>query len=447
MNGARCSFRSFASNAFGQRASFRTFRVDLIGLIFAGALAIQSVASAAVEDLDTLDKAVAAPFPPDADFGRTFKIYGEDQESWDSNVFRLPSNAIPLGSNISLDETKADHVNTSSVGLDGKWTRGRQMVAIDLRADMNRFANNVDLNNVSANDKLVWNWQIGSVLSGQFGSFYSSSLASFVNSNVYSKNVVSNYGYYGSARYQVGPHWAVFAGALHADTTLSANASKENNNHNNLMQFGTELATNVSDSLGVEYRINDVGFPHGIVLNGISIFENYREETARLTAKYAMSDKTTIEGNFGYLKRSYSNAEIGSFSGDAWHFLGQWRPSDKTLLAMDAWRRLQAYLTAQSAYFVSQGVSVAPTWLESEKLKLALQASLENQDYVGTFFPSLGAGGRRDKVLAGQIDISYLPVRMIVLGVSYRYEKRDSNQARLQYDDKIASASVTVQFE
>jgi len=395
---------------------------------------------------DTLEKAVDPPGDIIVDAGKIFNVFAADQESFDNNLFRLPTGVTDVSGTVGPNASREDHINTSSAGLEGQWNLGRQIVALDLRADDNRYASNTDLNNVSGSDKAIWNWALASTLSGQVGADYTRSIASFVNTNVYSRNMVDQWEYFGGARYQVGPRWAIFGGVLQANTRLSADASRANDNSRKSVEVGTEFATGSQDSIGLEYRYTDTSYPNILVSNGAALSPDYKEDRARLFVKYAISEKTLIDASAGYLKRDYTNHGIGEFSGDIWRASLQWQPREKTQILAVAWRELHAYLTADSDYYVSNGVSISPVWFASEKINLSLLLSDEKQDYLGSAPGVTVVGPRHDKLFAEQANLGYTPVRYFTVNFAIRREQRSSNQGQFGYNDTLATLGVTGKF-
>jgi hypothetical protein len=412
-------------------------------------------AHAAVDYRDTLEKAFASPDESELATERAYDIFVADQWSYDSNIFRLPSSTNVV-TQVGPNATRSDNFNTASLGFEGQWTSGRQRVNLDLRADDNRYIHNTNLDNVSSNDRITWDWGLGSKLSGEAGAYFYRSLASFVNSIVYVRDVIDTLGYYGTVRYQVGPHWAVFGGALGSQTTLSADASKPNNNDSKIVDFGTEFAMSPTNSVGIEYRFNDTTFPNEVSVNSSIVSNDYKEDTARLLLKYAFSDKTSLDANAGYLKREYTSSAFHGFGGDTWRVSLRWQPTDKTQISVDTWRKLQAYLTAQSQYFVANGVSVGPTIAATEKLGFNFLVSAEQQKYVGVG-EAVAAGGptggvvpfvgqRHDRVDAGLAGVTYNPITSLTLNGTVRYEHRLSNDEPFQYNDVLANASFNWRF-
>ena len=399
------------------------------------------VGKAAVIAQDTLQTAVAAPADL-IDKDDFFDVFIAGKFSYDDNVYRLSPGVTNLETlnGIGPHPSRQDHIDSTSLGLDGQWSSGRQTVIVDLRADSNRFQINNNLNNTSNNDKVVWNWDLAGILTGQVGATYDNGLASFVNATVYSRNIIATTSYFGSGRYQVGPHWAIFGGVIDSGTTLTALASGVNDSHSKSVEFGTECVASVKDTLGVGYRYTDVGYPPSLGGN-----DDFREDIAYFYSKHAFSEKTSIDGSVGYLKRDYADLSIDSFSGDIWSVSLQWRPTEKLQLRADGWRRLQAYVTAQSDYFVSKGGSIAPSWTASEKVVFAFRWSLEDQDYIPGAGESL-MGDRRDTLNLRQATLTYTPAHFLIVNLAYGYEKRDSNMVQYSYDDRLVSAKVTGKF-
>jgi hypothetical protein len=183
----------------------------------------------------------------------------------------------------------------------------------------------------------------------------------------------------------------------------------------------------------------------------VSFDPDYRDETGRVTFKDILSEKTQIEALVGYLKRTYPTTAIGSFSGNIWRLTFDWRPTDKTELVVAASRDLQAQLSTQTDYFVSNAVSISPSWIASEKIKLTATLLRDKQDFIGTNQFVTNIAGRHDVVNAGQINVVYSPLvstpaRGLTFNFSFRHEHHSSDQPTLSFNDSIAKAGLTYKF-
>jgi hypothetical protein len=92
---------------------------------------------------------------------------------------------------------------------------------------------------------------------------------------------------------------------------------------------------------------------------------------------------------------------------------------------------------------VSDGVSLAPTWTATGALKLSLEISRENHDYIDSSPSAIALASRRDEVTTEHARLLYTPTDYLTLDLTFGYDQRSSNQRRFQYDDTLATASLT----
>ena len=389
------------------------------------------------------DAAVAPP-PLVVDDGDTYDFYVADQQTYDSNLYRLSPDLGNIATLVAPDASRADRINTASVGADGQWILGRQVIDFNLHADENRFSHNDALNNTSGYGHALWNWQVGGYFSGQVGVNYDHALASFAETRELGRDLTNTERYFGTARYQVGPHWALYGGV--SDLTIDHSASQAKFNNFRLKQGdgGLEYASNTNDTLALEYSYSGGTFPSNntFSLNGISFTPSYHEDLARVILKYSFSDKTQLESYAGYRRRTFTNVDIGGFSGDVWRVALNWQPSDKTQLVVAGWHELRAYLVTESDYFVSRGGSISPVWNATEKLNFALVFSFERQGYVPQSTSVIGQGPLNARVTTEQANITFSPRRAWICTLIVNHQKRDSNRLSYLFDDKLATASV-----
>ena len=391
---------------------------------------------------DAPDFRMTTDTPITRDSPSSIVFFIADQFTYDDNLYRLPS-AYDVTTVAGPMATRADSFNSVSLGGNGRWFSDIQAVSLDFRADDNRFIHNDSLDNVSGKGNLEWDWQLGTYWSGQVGISYLRELANFANTGFYSRDVVQREDYFGTVRYQVGPHWALYGGFIGADTSQTAVPEQPFDFRSKAATAGIEFATSSSNTVGFEYRYTNADFPQEFLLNGAPFNSNYKEQTTRILLKYVISAATEIDASAGYLKRDYPESRFATFSGNIWRAALQWQPTDHIQWVLTGWRQLAAYVDAESDYFVSNGVSLAPTWIATQSLKLSLSISRENHDYIGSSPSSIAFVSRRDKLTSGQGGLIYAPKDSLIFNLTGRYDKRDSNQARFQFNDTLATASVT----
>lgn len=384
----------------------------------------------------TTDSPITRDSPNNIDF------YVADQFTYNDNLYGLPSssNVTTLAGPLA---TREDSFNSISLGGNGRWFSDNQVFGLDFRADDNRFTHNDSLNNVSGKGNLEWDWRLESNWSGQAGVSYYRGLANFAYTGYYARDVVQSENYFGTIRYQVGPHLAVYGGVIGADTQQTAIAEQLYDFHSNAGNAGIEFATSSDNTIAFDYRYTDATFPQDFMVNGAAFSSDYREDTARVVVKYVISAATEIDANAGYLKRDYPVSNFATYSGDIWQVALKWAPTDNLLWVATGWRQLTAYVEAQSDYFVSNGGSIASVWAASDTLAVSLAVSRENHDYIDSSPSTVAYVSRFDKVTTGQARLVYSPTAYLNFKLAIRYDKRESNQAFFQYNDGVATASVT----
>jgi hypothetical protein len=422
----------------------KSVRVLVVGaLIGIGSWAV------AAEDLPSRTD---LPFRPDSplttdspitrDSPSNVDLYLSDQFTYNDNLYGLPPDtdvtavAGPLA-------TREDSFNSISLGGDGRWFSDNQVFGVNFRADDNRYTHNDSLNNVSGKGNLEWDWRLQTDWSGQVGVSYYRGLANFANTGYYARDVVQREDYFGTLRYQVGPNWAVYGGFIGANTGQTAVAEQLYDFHSNAGNAGIEFATSSDNTIALDYRYTDATFPQDFVSNGAPFSSDYREDTARILVKYVFSAATELDASGGYLKRDYPVSNFATFSGDIWQVALKWTPTDNLQWVVMGWRQLTAYVEAQSDYYVSTGGSIGAVWAASDTLALSVGATRENHDYINSSPSAVTFASRYDRLSTEQARLVYSPTHYLTFKLAYHYEQRESNQAQFQYNDGVATASVT----
>ena len=76
----------------------------------------------------------------------------------------------------------------------------------------------------------------------------------------------------------------------------------------------------------------------------------------------------------------------------------------------------------------------------------ALGAEVLNRNFTGT--PGTVAAGpeRQDKIYGDTIGVAYRPMRTVELGVDYRLDRRDSNNASYDYNAQVVVLRASLEF-
>lgn len=361
------------------------------------------------------------------------------RELYDDNLYRLPETIDP-------QRSREDYIRRISAGLNGNWQWSRQKVLLDLLATNNAYQHNDQLDNTSGRGRAEWEWRAGHAWSGALGGDFNRTLANFSNTRFLGKDLLDTTGTFASLGLSLGPSWSLKAAGRSASTEHGASERRFDNFHTDSITAGLHFKTSSDSEIGVDVRRTEGRFDRAVNLAGQLFDRDYEDESIGLEVNQVYSPRTRIELSVGYLSRKYGDAALadvgkGRFAGTIGDLLLQWQASNKIALNLNGWRRLRAYLDAESDYFVSEGVSVAPTWEPSGKVSVALELGYETQDYLGASV-NLPSSARADRVRTGKLQIGYSPLRKLHFDLTGSIEERESDRVQLEYDSQVASVGV-----
>jgi hypothetical protein len=376
--------------------------------------------------------------------GNQLTLSAGDAFSDDDNLYRLPDGIGNLTTLIGRRAARQDHLDTASAGLDAQWTRSGQALGVDARVDENRYAQNTDLDNTSGHAKVVWDWRSGTQWLGEIGADFTQALAGSANSKYFEKDMVDQAEYFGNATLQVDSRWNLTASLRHADHTHSALPRQFEDFHSTTEIAGIQYVSLQQNSFGAEYRHVTGNFTQPLPLDGVNFNQDYREDAARVLAAWQLGGSTRIDASAGYLVRSYPRADRGGYSGAVWRASLQWQAAPKTTLVLNGWRELNAYLDAESDYYVSSGASLVPTWNATERIALLATLSWTDQNYANTNPDLIATVARHDRLSTQQFAVAYTPREWLRVQLGYGNQQRSSNQPQFQYSDRLLSATFSL---
>jgi exopolysaccharide biosynthesis operon protein EpsL len=388
---------------------------------------------------------ITPPAPPAPDDGDEFNLYAADQINYDSNLFRLPSNYVP-GTTLPVGTAKDDYIDAATLGGVFQHSIGRQTIDVDANADENHYFRHTDLDNTSYTGKVELDWLATSALTGQLRADYNKSLAAFQETLYYGKDLVGTADYFGSANYQLGPHWGISGFVRQTDITHSAPQAQYGDFKLRSGDGAVKYTADVDESFQFVYSYNNGSYGQNYIFNGLLTNRDYHENTEQLQFQYPITGKTLLSGYGGYLERDFQQASLGKYQGDIWRINVDWKPRDKIDLLGSVWHELHSYSTSEADYFVSKGFSIAPAYTATDKLTFSFLFSIEDQDFIPSSESVLLTGARSDRITGEQINALYEPLHNLFVNVFFRHEQRASNQGQFDYLDELANASITYKF-
>ena len=388
----------------------------------------------------------AAPTAP-REPGDAFRFQLSQTMMQDSNLYRLPDDIDARTLSADTNATRDDVVSRTSASADGGWRFGRQDVEASASVDANRYAHNDSLDNTSGNGRADLNWHLASDWSGQLGGSYGRSLSGFTNSRFLARDVLETDDYHGAMRYEVTPHWNLNGQARAANGSHDTTSRQQDDFDSQTTVFGAGYLSGRGDQFGLEYRRTATSFPNEERGPALFASRRYIDRAANFNLQYAFTVKTSLQGSVGYVWRHYPEGVLGDFAGATWNASLRWEPRSKTRVTLSQWRELNAYLDAESSHFESRGTRLTVAWLPGARETFAFEVSDEHHDYAA-FDPAsfAQAVSRRDSLRSAQTTFTWQPNERLAIDLACAFERRASNRALYDYDDRLVTAALRLIF-
>lgn len=388
-------------------------------------------------DFDNYDvvKSFPALNPDDAPNGIT--PYVSERFVYDDNVYRLPSPSIPTP--LGQVASRGDEINTVSAGFDGYAGASGQGVELLARADRNQFSKNGNLDYTSGTARLAGDWEAGSMLSGEVGASYDRHLNDFANYQVYTKDLVGVESAFAKARLDLGSFFFDAAGrqmeVSHSfeDTKYRAEGG----------QLSASYFSPGGTYISAIYNYNNARYP----------LPQSTDSSVLLQINSPLRNKVRFRVAGGYVQHDYSQDTTAvtmtryNFSGGIWNADLAWQPRESLQILLAGAREVQAYVDAESQYFVSQSARAVLQWAPTGKITCELEYSRDDQHFFGPLPTVISLTLPEHNIIyTRQINVAWAILRPVQLVVTYRYVTRSSNAPILAFDDTFASARLQVRF-
>jgi hypothetical protein len=172
---------------------------------------------------------------------------------------------------------------------------------------------------------------------------------------------------------------------------------------------------------------------------------NLRTTEVGIFANYAPTDRMTFNATAGKTKQH--RIETGDdISSSVWTVAIQRKLTGKTSLNLDFFRTLNTIASAGSSQ-IDTGGTIALNWNATSKTEVLVSYTKQSSRFKLPFLANVINPEREDDDQFGQININYLALPWLSIRPFYRYQKRDSSDARLTYDAKIVGITLLATFD
>ncbi len=372
-------------------------------------------------------------------------LYALVDTTRDNNLFRL-SDSTNTRAAIGTDE-RSDTFTRGELGINSDLNVGRQHFNVTANANRTMFNRYSFLDNTGGAANALWDWTVGNQWQGNLGYQYNRSLASFELQGA-GQDRRTQVTEFANAFYRLHPSWRthVAVDRTNTDYSLASAASLEFEGRSG--EIGLQYIAPSENNVGIRLRTTRGDLPNRQIVNGVAVDNSYDQTETGFTFEWRIAGHSRLYGGVDHTRREHEQFPARDFSGTTGRLNFDWNETDRVTWRIAAWRRLtESDNDLTATYTVSDGVLLSPTWAISNKVRLEATAMRIKRDFRGD--PQvllLVLTDRQDVARSGRLGLSYLLAPKFGFNVGYAVEKRSSNVALADYDDRIIDAGVRVEF-
>jgi hypothetical protein len=383
-------------------------------------LAAAPVAASAFEAIDTLPYPSTGAFPAyPGETARPGRLFANAGVMYDDNFLRRP--------------TGQESEIITRLGLGATYDQriyGRQVLRLDARADLFKYDRFSNLDHVGYGLLGEWRWELGNQLSGTLGYGRRHFQADRGENQSAEEDLVTEQRLYGSAAYAITPDWRVrgaLAGALvERPDTVTADSSSTS------AAAGIDYLTPLGNALGLEVRATSGDAPVSALFDPIGQFNGneYDETEIAALATYNVGPTLRLGARVGKTEREYTLLPAFNFDGTTYRFDAGWRPGNKTLLALEVYKRPRSVIDLDTTQSIARGIVFGPSWAPTAKLVFAARMVREERDS-----PVAAGILPREEVLRGlRLSAGWEATRRFHFGVAWETGERRSTELGRDFD-------------
>lgn len=360
----------------------------------------------------------------------------------DSNLFRLSEDRAPATSDTLISRIEA--------GVKVDYLFSRQQLFLKGSVNSNKFEQYEYLNYEGHDWQSVWNWQVGNLWQGNLGYTRNKTLASFAETQVTlgaRGDVRTQQSLFANANYRLHPDWRLNWGGRWQDLKAGSPTTQYLNREETSGVFGVDYLTPGNNSIGVQGQFIEARFPEREITAANSLGNGYSQITISSVADWKYSGNSRFRGNLGYTQRQYDEIATRDFNGMTGRLTYDWSITGKTLLSVAAWREVGGIDDIISTFAVTKGASLDVSWSPTSKIYVTGGVAHRSYEFRGDSGFVLGVVGKReDEIRSVNASLGYSPLQNIQLSLGGKMEQRDSNRIFVDYNYKLITASIRVNF-
>jgi exopolysaccharide biosynthesis operon protein EpsL len=361
----------------------------------------------------------------------------------DDNLFLLPNpSVIPPGA----PNTGSTWMETETADLSFNRIYGLQAVQADVNANHYTFDSLRYLDYDAVNYNAMWQWQLGSRLSGQLGVDHEKTLDSYDDFQHYSTpNLSIHTGETFKFDWDAVDQWHVVGGVLHANIESPSIFTQVGSFAQTDFQLGGSYVTGQGNS--VTFQVRDSIGTFSRALDYVDVLDNgYKQREAETLTHWSIGAWTTLDTRIGYVDRRYDNFGQRDYRGWVGQIALNWQTSAYTSFKAAVSRNVVAFQADDSNDYWLEMFSAGPIWNITEKLKLSATGSISWRTFEGGIDGDTNVGSRSDRMYAARVELDYKPTRYSSIGLFATLSQQNSNVVETAYSDRTVGITASLAF-
>lgn len=366
--------------------------------------------------------------------------------AWEANLFRLPDSVADPHIARGIPG-RADRISTTTIGLQFNKAYSQQSILLDLASTSTRYDKFVFLNRDSQSYRGQWQWHLTPRISGVLSADRNETAVPFDETRDLEANTLITSRRNASIAATLFGGWQLLAGVQQVEREHARPYPELPDSTQDGVEAGIRYTAASQRAVSLLHRSQRgivIAPPSGLPLTSVTGAFLY-DETELLVA-WPVSGKSTLNGRLARVARRHNDAPARDFSGMAGEFSHAWTPTGRLSTNVSIRRSLEPFiLGTSSSYVVQDGLSVAPVWQFSEKVRVGALVTVQVRDYLGPVVAQADPA-RRDSLRSASISVDWSPLRAVTFRTSLRQDQRSSNQAQFSYQATVASVSAAISF-
>jgi hypothetical protein len=351
---------------------------------------------------------------------------------YETNLFRLPSNPV------------SDMITFESAGLSFVRPTSAQVFRASFDVRNNHYREYSYLDGIGYNAALGWRLLHGDADTLDVDVSYNRTLLGFADVRTAGRPSVNVAAASVRGSLQFAPRWSAIAG-VGTTTTDNQPASRSFLDYQlNFLETGLRFDWRTGSVFDFVWRNQTATFTQPN--SSADGTDGYNENLVGVRMNWQVSEATSVFGRFGLQSRDYTAGDNPNFTGLSYVMSMRWQPRASLTIDATARNELSAAAEINANYARLRGLNVGAAWQATGKTVVRVGAEVLNRNFTGT--PGTVAAGpeRQDKIYGATIGVAYRPMRTVELGVDYRLDRRDSNNASYDYNAQVVVLRVFLEF-